>query len=164
MRQYTTRIVLTLLIAAGLDGCSSCRSSEPFGVQNSIGQRAWVTTRICGSVEGWVVKVRNEAGEEAEVFLAEMPDPTSVDDVPGYVTVMWAGKDQLVVTAPRWVRSFKQLHAWGAIQLQRASARSLVSLVSRSRRRAEAAELETLGGSSHGKSSLRTQHVAERIF
>jgi len=115
MQRYTTVAVLLLFWFA--QGCSTCRNSAPFGIETVGDQTAWVTTRICGSAEGWVVKIRTTTGEN-EVFLGEMPDPTSVEDVPEYVTVCWLAKDRLLITVPRWIRAFKKLELSGTIHIE----------------------------------------------
>jgi hypothetical protein len=112
-------ITTTFLLSAWLiQSCSTCRNSAPFGIEAMGEQSAWVTTRICGSYEGWAVKVRTASGEEQEVFLGEMPDPTSVEDVREYVTVTWLTRDRLLVTTPRWIGGFKKLEWFGSIRIE----------------------------------------------
>lgn len=116
--RWIVALVLVLLFNLNL-GCSSCRNFQLWQVAATGRSDAIATlsTRECGSVEGWIVKVRAAEMPEEEVFRGVMPPPISVSDLRTAVSVKWKGASELVVITPTWIQTTLVRREFGPIRI-----------------------------------------------
>jgi hypothetical protein len=74
-------------------------------------------TRRRGSFEGWAVKLKPQNLLAKDVFVGEMPDRVSVDEIRDAVHIRWLNDTHLVVDTPRWIGAVRVEQSYGEIAI-----------------------------------------------
>ena len=114
-----TVVLLVAVLGSLVSGCSTCRNTFVSSAAEASPGDGVITlsTRECGSVEGWIVKLSVAGLGDQEIFRGVMPPPTSVSDVRDAVTVRWREGRQIVIATPKWILTTLVKHELGPIKI-----------------------------------------------